>query len=371
MNDPVALTKKLLAYKTVNPPGNEDASIRFLGELLQENGYAVDYPSFAPGRTSLIARSDGKGEPLILSGHIDTVPLGNTDWTKDPFAGPAEGDKLFGRGVSDMKSGVAAITAAALKAGQDKILKKALWVVITASEETACTGAEFLVKKGHLKGKAGAILVAEPTGNYPCLGHKGATWVEAGTSGKTAHASMPEEGDNAIYKAAAAITRLKDFTFKVQPHPLLGEPKFTVGTMGGGLNINSVPDQARFTIDIRTIPELTTDKVLDSLQQVLGDEVSLKLLINAPAIASEADDPFVQAVFGIMEPVLGTRPEPRSVPYFTDGSVFKDGLGSPPIIILGPGEADQAHKTDEFCYISKIKQAAEAYLQIIKKWCRG
>ena len=116
-------------------------------------------------------------------------------------------------------------------------------LVITAGEETGCTGADALVSERPPLGKVGALVVAEPTGNKPLVGHKGALWLEAETKGVTAHGSMPEKGVNAVYKAARAVAALQEFDFNVARHDVLGGATLNVGTIHGGLNINSVPDR--------------------------------------------------------------------------------------------------------------------------------
>src|SRR3954471_4856586 len=95
--DPRALTRELLAFNTINPPGQERACAHRLGAILEEVGYAVEYHEFANTRTSLIARIGGSAEkpPICFTGHIDTVPLGAAKWTRDPFAGETDGDRLF------------------------------------------------------------------------------------------------------------------------------------------------------------------------------------------------------------------------------------------------------------------------------------
>jgi hypothetical protein len=102
-----------------------------------------------------------------------------------------------------------------------------------------------------MRGQAGALVVAEPTTNRPLCGHKGALWLKATTRGVTAHGSMPDKGVNAIYAAARAVGRLEAFDFNVARHPVMGAPTLNVGTLHGGLNLNSVPDRAEIGIDIR------------------------------------------------------------------------------------------------------------------------
>jgi succinyl-diaminopimelate desuccinylase len=113
--DAIALTRELLRFDTVNPPGRERDCARHAGELLAQWGYRVDYHDYEDGRTSVVARAGGVAgkDTLCLTGHLDVVPLGSRAWTRDPFAGETDGDRLYGRGASDMKAGVAAILLAA------------------------------------------------------------------------------------------------------------------------------------------------------------------------------------------------------------------------------------------------------------------
>jgi len=242
-------------------------------------------------------------------------------------------------------------------------------LIITAGEETGSLGAGHLARLDNAIGEAGAIVVGEPTSNYPLVGHKGALWVEAQTTGVTAHGAMPEEGINAIYKAAKAVTSLEEYDFDAPPHPFLGPPTLNVGRISGGKNINSVPDQATVGIDIRVIPSQSNEGIYRNLQSYLGDEVKLKRLMDLGSVATDPQHEWVQGVFEIMEPILKERPVARGVSYFTDASVLTPAFGNPPTVILGPGEPKMAHKTDEFCGISKIETATEAYLEIAKKWC--
>ena len=127
-------------------------------------------------------------------------------------------------------------------------------IVAAASEETGCEATYDLAARQNVLGGAGALVVAEPNSNYPMLGHKGALWLRGKTRGVTAHGSMPEQGVNAIYAGARAVTRLEGYGFNVAPNRLLGSPTLNVGTFSGGMNVNSVPDEASFTFDMRTIP---------------------------------------------------------------------------------------------------------------------
>src|SRR5581483_8072858 len=108
------LTRDLVRLRSINPPGDEAACARLIGGILEEAGFAVSSHSYGPGRANIVARLTGAGdkEPICFTGHMDTVPLGAAPWQRDPLAAERDGDKLYGRGSSDMKSGVAAMVAA-------------------------------------------------------------------------------------------------------------------------------------------------------------------------------------------------------------------------------------------------------------------
>src|SRR4051812_3788816 len=222
-NDAVALTRDLLAFDTINPPGGERDCARHAGELLEQWGFRTEYHEYAPGRTSVVARAGGSDAkaPLCLTGHLDTVALGARAWSKDPFAGETDGERLYGRGSSDMKAGVAAILLAA-RSFKDRLSGTAGVVVVpTAVEGNGWIGSLELAKTSLL-GKAGAMIVGEPTANYPYVGHKGSIKFHASFKGVSAHGSMPQLGVNAIYKAARAVAALEEFDFRATPHAVMG-----------------------------------------------------------------------------------------------------------------------------------------------------
>lgn len=368
--DAVSLTQALVRMNTINPPGREEPCARYLGALLESAGFAARYHSYGEGRVSVIATIGGNASkpPLCLTGHIDTVPLGAAPWRMDPFAGDTDAGNLYGRGTSDMKCGVAAFTIAALGMAPRLSGTAGLTLVITAGEETGCEGAFHLYRDGML-GNAGAVVVAEPTSNYPFVGHKGALWLKARTNGVTAHGSMPEKGINAVYKAAHALTKLEAFRFSNPPHGLMGQATLNVGTFHGGLNINSVPDRAEIGIDIRTVPTVNHKELIRLLAQQLGPEVELEPLMDLEAVYTEPQDPWMQSVFDVMGPILGEKPEPRVATYFTDAAALNQAYNNPPTVILGPGEPQMAHQTDEYCVVERVRSAVAAYEEIIRRWC--
>ena len=375
--DPVALTQELVRMNTVNPPGNEDRCVQLLADLLSGAGFSCRTHEFAPHRTSLVARIGGSSSgtaaqaPLCFTGHVDVVPLGGAAWQHEPFGAHIVDGRLYGRGSSDMKSGVAAFVTAAISRADRLREGPGVSLIITAGEETGCEGAFAMASSPEVRellGTAGALVVAEPTGNLPLLGHKGAFWVAAHAAGTTAHGSMPERGDNAVYKMARAALALEHFEFETGAHALMGLPTLNVGTARGGLNINSVPDAAELGIDIRTVAGQDHAQVLRCLCRVLGPQISLRTLLDVNSVYTEPEDAWMRRVFAICKKRNGLEPEHRTVSYFTDAAALRGPLGMPPVVILGPGEAGMAHQTDEYCRVDRIGEATVLFADLIDDW---
>lgn len=368
--DPVDLSRELIAFNTINPPGNELSCIRHLERILSGARLETSLQNFAPDRANLIAKTRGGIEaPLCFTGHVDTVPLGNAPWNVDPFAGAIVDGKMYGRGSSDMKCGVAAFVAAIANMAEQLQETAGVVLVITAGEEIGCEGAFHMARAGIL-GRAGAIVVAEPTSNAALVGHKGALWLKLTLKGVTAHGSMPHLGVNAAFKAARAITVLENFQFNVAPHPYLGSPTLNVGTVHAGLNVNSVPDLAEIGVDIRSIPQLDHARIVEHLRAELGEEVALVPTVDVPAVWTDPASPWIEDVYEIVQAVTGEEHglEPRTAPYFTDASALTPAFGNPATIILGPGEAAKAHQTDEYCSVQRIREACDIYVRLANRW---
>lgn len=367
--DPVDLTRRLVAVDTVNPPGRETDCAEPLAELLLANGFTVQRYRLAEGRTGLIARI-GRAPFLAFTGHLDTVPLGTAAWSRDPFGADVVGDRLYGRGSSDMKAGVAAFCAAALAERAAAQAGPGVELVITAGEETGSEGARAMAEAGLL-GTAGALVVAEPSSSRLLCGHKGALWLRASALGVTAHGAMPEHGVNAVYKAGHALRRLETLDLGVAPHPALGRATLNVGTVQAGANLNSVPDRAEIGIDLRSLPGMDHARLRTWLAERLGDTVDdWAVLVDLPAVWTDPEAPWVRRALaatraehdGPQDPMAGAS-------YFTDAAVLTPAYGGVPTIVLGPGDADQAHQTDESCSVTEIGRSTAIYRRLVRDWC--
>ena len=359
----VDLALDLVRLDTVSPPGREEAAADLLAGRLEAAGLAVARHEHDRGRVSLVARWPGREErpALCLTGHLDTVPLGGAPWSVEPFGELRDG-RLYGRGASDRKGGVAAIVVAAERVAALGQGPAGLELVLCAGEETGCEGALALAASGAL-GRAGAVIVAEPTGGVPHVAHKGVLWARASAQGRIAHGSAPQQGVNAIYPLARAVAAFAELRLPAPPHELLGEPTLNVGTISGGVGINVVPDRASAGIDVRTVPGLSSAQVLARLREAAGPDVEIEPVIDLAPVVTDPGDRWVRDVAEVAGGSAG------GLAYFTDAAALTPAYGDPPTVFWGPGEAAQAHQTDEWAEAAKIEAAADAYTEVARRWC--
>jgi succinyl-diaminopimelate desuccinylase len=138
--------------------------------------------------------------------------------------------------------------------------------------------------------------------------------------------------------------------------------------MGGGLNTNSVPDFAEFTIDMRSTAQTSHADLRRDIRICLGPEAEFETVIDVPAVATNATDPFVLMAIAARGRRQGGETAPEAVAFYTDASVLQPHLGCP-TIILGPGEPTMAHQTDEYCEVGQITGAHALYADMIREAC--
>ena len=345
-----------------------------LTRSLRELGLDVERQEVEDGRPNVVGVLKGSGgsPSLMLNGHLDTSYSGTEPWLDgipgfQPKGFVRDG-RIFGRGVCDMKAGLAAMLLAARSVAKKLSGTPGVVLVLTAAEEGGCIGSQHLART-QLLGKAGAIVVGEPTSNYPYVGHKGSLKFYARFRGVSAHASMPDLGVNAIYKAARAVARLEAFDFGQPAHPVMGMPTMNVGTFAGGEGVNMVPDSASVGVDIRTVPGMDHMALRTKLQALLGDEAEIDVFSDMNAVWTEPEQDWVRRVFEIAGRTLGVKPEPRAQTYNTDAGNLLRVYKSAPTVVLGPGEPQQAHQTDEWCSMERVRQSVGIYEALIRDWC--
>lgn len=369
----VALTQELVRFNTTNPPGDETPVIRLLEARLRAVGFETVTVPYLDGenRSQVVARLRGSGERpgLLFSGHVDVVPPGNVPWTVEAFGGEIRDGRLYGRGSCDMKSGVAALVVAAEAiARSGAALQGDLVVAITADEERNCLGADELVKEPLFDG-IGAALVAEPTALSLYVAEKGAFWVEVTLYGKTAHASMPHLGANAISAMTAFLSGWEQ-TYRTDElvHPILGTPTLNMGVVQGGVKVNVVPDQCTVQLDMRTVPPLEHTCLRNTMEALLnevcaarsGTRWEIKVLSDRPPVSCPADSALATAMAAAVQELGDIDPTPRGIPYCTEACVWVPVLGIP-AVICGPGSPGMAHQPDEFVEVAEVELAARIY----------
>ena len=373
----IEFLQRTIQFNTTNPPGAEKALAQHIADTLNSYGIKSHVDDLGEQRGNVIGRVAGlKDRPaLLFNGHLDVVPPGEQAWEHGPFSGAIDSGKVYGRGTSDMKGGFAAMVMAAALIMQAGIaLKGDLVIAGTAGEETDSLGAWNLLESGYLK-DIGAVAIAEPSLGKLFLATKGTLWLEYTTVGKTAHGSMPDQGNNAILQMNALISKLANYSFTYCPHPLLTPPTMNIGTIIGGVKTNVVPDSCVLTVDIRTIPGQDHEQIIRDLQTIMTDleqEVtgfkgSLKVINTRPAVETPLNNEFMQQGIRAARKALSQDLVPCGVNYYTDASVFAPALGIP-FIIFGPGDEKMAHQPDEYVEIEKYFDAIKFYVALVLEY---
>lgn len=348
----------------------EGALARRAASLLDDAGLKVWLPEWEVGREQLVAHSGSSSAPLTLTGHLDTVPADADQWAGDPWAAARDGDRVVGRGTSDMKSGVAAVLVAVASHARVNHECRGIQVVLTAGEETGCTGVSTLARDALLRG--GPLVVAEPTAGRLVLGHKGAHWLRLTAAGRAAHGSAPELGDNAVVRLARAAVALHEH-HGWPTHDTFGPVTANVGLLRGGVQPNVVPDAAEMLLDLRTVPGVDPDALRRSVSRLAGEGVVIDDHVVLPVVDTDPDDPFVALVRAALAAAGGDDEPQPPARYFTDASVLASLLahGDVPVptVVLGPGEPDQCHVVDEWCSASAVEASVEVYAALLDRWC--
>ncbi len=393
----VELTRDLIRFPTVNPPGDcYRPCAEFLGERLKRRGFEVTYvrAEGAPGdsdalpRTNVIARREGSrpGPCVHFNGHIDVVEPGQ-GWSLDPFEGVVKDGKVWGRGACDMKGGLAAAVIAVealIDSGLD--LPGALEVSGTADEESGgYGGVAYLAERGWFsKPRVDHVIIPEPLNvDRVCIGHRGVWWAEIETKGRQAHGSMPFLGDSAIRHMNAVSDKLERELYPALARRRSDMPVAPDGARASSLNINSihggqseaftglpsplVADSCRMIIDRRFLIEEPLDDVRAEVRDILESltreragfsYVLRELFAVAPSMA-DRDGPVASATARAVRRVLGREPQFICSPGTYDQK-HVDRIGKlRDCIAYGPGVLDLAHQPDEWVGIDDMVSAAK------------
>lgn len=366
------LLQKLVRIPSVNPDNNpgtsetgEEKIAMFLKEWLESTGAVVVLEEIQPGRPNLIARfAPCDGRPRVLLGpHLDTVGVGGM--TIEPFGGEIRDGRLWGRGASDTKGPMAAMLWALFE--NREILARlpvAIDFVAFMGEESCQFGSRDFASR-HASHYDFAI-VGEPTSMNIVNVTKGSLWATLRSTGRAAHSSMPERGENAILKLMKALQSLDDQLNSELPsyqHPVLGRSTHNIGVIRGGTRPNIVPDLAEAEIDIRITPSLAAaGGALNLLREAIAKHALPVEIIDPrenPPMETSADHPMIHRL-----QKTGSEMKTTGAPWFSDAAhLSNSGL---PSICLGPGSIDQAHTADEFIELAALNEGADFFARWIR-----
>jgi len=363
------LLQGLIQIKSVNPPGNENQIANFIKKFLLKNNINSELVPLEEGRSSVIAKIEGKEERNItLCGHIDTVREKEEDWTKPVFQGLIENGKMYGIGASDMKGGVAAILyAVALLKRRGIISKKSIQIVLTADEEWEYRGAKNLVE-GDYFDHTDFLIIAEPSNLQVSTGEKGELWIKAKFYGKSAHGSTPEVGVNTIIPGSEFVVNVTERYEKIfETDSFWGKTSLNIGQFHGGVQVNIVPNYSEIQLDFRVISEEDEKKVVELVRKA-GEEIAKKYKVQFTEeifnyhlpIFTSSDNPYVEKFLQ----AAGAR-EVIITKYCTDGATIVP-IKKMPFIIFGPGNIAQAHQNDEYIKLESLYRAVDTFIEFLK-----
>ena len=390
----VSTAETLIGRDTANPPGHTAAAASWIASRLAAGGVDAERVAVDPEKPNLVATLPGASDrTLCFVGHLDTVPFDATEWSRDPL-GERDGDRLYGRGATDMKGAVAAMVQVALAyAGTDADPPVDLQFAFVSDEETGGDAGLPSVRKSPEFAPDACVIGETTSRNGRCavsIADRGAIWLTLEATGEAAHGSRPMLGVNAIDRLTAAVDRLKrEFggrKLEVAPEiaPIVEEsvdfhdgeldaevvrdlfryPTINLGVIEGGSAVNAVPASARAEVDVRLTATVETRDALGSIRDCLADIEGISIADVSWSRGSHEpiDSPLVEATAAAAESVVDGRVYRRSA---TGGGDAKDlrheGVST---VEFGFG-TDTAHAVDEYTTIEALSRNAKAYARLV------
>lgn len=377
-DDPLALLAELVAIDSVNPalvPGGagEGLAAGFCAAWLAERGFEVRRLEETPGRPSVVGtiHGTGGGRSLMLNGHIDTVSTATYDGAA--LEPRIDGDRMYGRGTFDMKSGIAAMLVAAARATAGGPLRGDVVVACVADEEHASIGTEEVLR--HVR--TDTAIVTEPSGLDVTIAHKGFAWFDIEVAGAGAHGSRPDLGVDAIAKAGhllVAIDALADRLAAGPAHPLVGPGSLHASLISGGDEASTYPSSCRITVERRTIPGDTAESVAAELQglidetrsHVKGFDARLTGGLVRESFSTDPESPLVRAAIGQVERRMGHPPSLRGEAYWADTALLA-AAGIETLILGAAGGG--AHAAIEWIEIPSVLALTDVLTGVVTDIC--
>ena len=375
--DGIDLVRRMVRIDSRNPslvPGapGELALATFLRDALASWGLDARLQEAAPGRPNVIAtlRGSGGGRSLMFNGHLDVV--GVDGMTHAPFDAEEKGGRVYGRGASDMKGGVAAMCAAAARLGGQ--LKGDVVITAVVDEEWQSIGTAALIAAGI---RADAAVVTEPTRLGFMPAHKGFAWLQAILHGRAAHGSRWDIGIDAIRHAGLLLSELDRVDRDELPrrrHALLGRPSLHASSIEGGIGLSTYPDRCVVRIERRTIPGETADDAVREIRAACERvrsavpelEVEVDLLFAQPPSDVEPDAPIAKVLTSVIA-AQRLDATPFGMSAWTDAALLN--AAGIPAVCFGPGDMGLAHAAEEYIDLDEIERATETLAALATAWC--
>ncbi|MCI1890528.1 MAG: ArgE/DapE family deacylase [Schleiferilactobacillus harbinensis] len=350
----IQILHDLVAIPSVND--HEQKVAEYLRKLLAAHQIDSQILPVTGDRANLVAEI-GSGHPILgISGHMDVVDPGDADqWASDPFTLTERQGNLYGRGATDMKSGLAAMVIAMIElAAQGKPTKGTIRLMATMGEEVGELGSKHFLDDGYMK-DVDALLIGEPSGWYVAHAHKGSMDIRFTSHGRAAHSSMPEDGFNAI-DPLLQLLQDGNHLFREMNHEtneLLGPLTFNTTIFNGGSQVNSIPDKAVAEVNIRTIPELNNAEVKEELQRLVtiqkedGAQIDMDVYMSQPSRSVQGDSALADLAAKLGQQYSGKELKRGGIAPVTGASNLLEGKPKNyPFVIFGPGN-NTPHQVNE------------------------
>lgn len=369
-SDVIKILADLIEIETVNPPNERNQYKKLINKVESWLPSDTEIGEIEGELPTLIA-SRGEGRKhIVFNGHTDVVPVNESNWDYDPFSLTVGDDRVFGRGVSDMKGGLASLIQAFREFDPGEVSCK-VSLVANPDEETGGKKGILDLKKRLDFGQFDFWLVAEPTKLSVNRCEKGAYWFEVSARGKSSHGSRPNLGINAIDSMSELIISLRKTTSSIEKeHAVLGKPTINTGTIQGGSKVNVVPDECEAQFDRRTIPDEDLEEVERTIKEIVKETMEkretdwdIRPLLEAEAFEIPKNDSFIKICSEAVKNVEGEYPKISGTKGFTDARV-PAALGIS-TAILGPGNGEMAHTANESASIKSIEEGVEVYKEIL------
>ncbi|EOW3721764.1 ArgE/DapE family deacylase [Listeria monocytogenes] len=367
----IQILKDIVNIDSTN--GHEEQVANYLQKLFAEYGIESEKVQYDVDRASLVSEiGSNDGKVLAFSGHMDVVDAGDVSkWKFPPFEATEHEGKIYGRGATDMKSGLAAMVIAMIELHEEKQkLNGKIRLLATVGEEVGELGAEQLTQKGYADDLDG-LIIGEPSGHRIVYAHKGSINYTVKSTGKNAHSSMPEFGVNAIDNLLLFYNEIEKFVKSIDAtNEILGDFIHNVTVIDGGNQVNSIPEKAQLQGNIRSIPEMDNETVKQVLVKIINklnkqENVNLELIFDydKQPVFSDKNSDLVHIAKSVASDIVKEEIPLLGISGTTDAAEFTKAKKEFPVIIFGPGN-ETPHQVNENVSIENYLEMVDVYKRI-------